>query len=123
MPRIAHLSASFALACFLAVPTALFTAESEGNVPTEEVKEIPPSERGFFGLHVIPQGDFSGAMEVRQVIPGSSAAEAGIQIYDKLVSINGIPTTKRSDLKSSCPPCPLAVSFPLSLNAKNNKWS
>ena len=60
---------------------------------------VPLKDRGYFGLHVVPKHNFDGAMEIKQVIPQSTAETAGVKINDRLISINGVFTKKPSDLR------------------------
>lgn len=56
-------------------------------------QELP--QRGFLGIAAVPNGAGSPGLLIQQVIPGSTAARAGLQAADELLAINGEAITSQ----------------------------
>jgi len=75
-------------------------------VPLEDLQRILPRliagetlQPGLMGIGFDDQGPVSGEAEVIRVRPKSPAADAGIEVEDMIVAVNGKPVVKLNDLK------------------------
>jgi hypothetical protein len=77
-------------------PEATITPPAAGTPP---VDRVPVGER-YLGMDVEPSADAGGRRGLRivDVLPGSTAAKAGLQVGDIIYSINGNLTVRRGDL-------------------------
>jgi S1-C subfamily serine protease len=93
----------------LAAPIRLAPAPASGRTAEEEgVGPIVPGRHGTFGVGIVPL-DAAGlsaqslvpghGLMVAIVLPGSAAANAGIEVGDILVSLDGEPLIGRGDIQ------------------------
>ncbi len=53
---------------------------------------------GYLGVTIQPAIDGSAGAVVTQVVPGTAAAAAGVQVDDRVIRVNGAPIADEDDL-------------------------
>ncbi len=64
----------------------------------DRLAEGEPILRGFLGVEGGPAVDGSAGVEIRSITPDSAAEEAGIEVGDRVLSVDGAPVTQIQEL-------------------------